>query len=59
MIEIYVNGGTSEEIATMLHEVADDIKRGYIPTDKLFRTKLWGRYQPIGTIRTIPESAFD
>ncbi|ATW60942.1 hypothetical protein SEA_ARCHETTA_71 [Mycobacterium phage Archetta] len=59
MIEIYVNGGTSEEIATMLHEVADDIKRGYIPVDDFFRTKLWARNAQIGTIRTIPATAFD
>ncbi|AKU42430.1 hypothetical protein AVT30_gp14 [Mycobacterium phage UnionJack] len=59
MIEISINGGSSVEISNALREVAEDVANGYIPTDKLFRTKLWGRCRQIGTIRTIPESAFD
>ncbi|QBP29076.1 hypothetical protein KIP49_gp15 [Mycobacterium phage Scorpia] len=59
MIEISIDGGSPLEISDALREVAVDVAHGYIPTDRFFRTKLWGGSRQIGTIRTIPESAFD
>ncbi|AEL17694.1 hypothetical protein AVU87_gp20 [Mycobacterium phage Theia] len=59
MIEISISHGSRKDIHDALKEVAEDVMRGYIPTDAMFRTRLWGAGKPIGTILVIPESAFD
>ncbi|AFM54974.1 hypothetical protein FGG51_gp018 [Mycobacterium phage Astro] len=59
MIEISVTSGSPEDIATMLHDVAEGIRVGSIPLSVPYRTKLWAGPEQIGTIKNIPESAFD
>lgn len=59
MIEISITSGSNADIAAMLHDVAEGIRVGSIPTQLLYRTQLWGSEGQIGTIKTIPESAFD